>query len=772
MRLLLPITLASLSGLVGAQTLFEHQYGGTTLDVWMHPHPTVDGEFLVWTAEVGVKIRRFDTATGITTFEQIDDGFDIAGALHGIFISDDLRWGFAVGNDGQAFWATDLSTPSTWHQMDADLVPGNSHIWESFWDSGWEGSVWEREAWIAAEEGNLLHKPAGSNDFSLVTFTTPPPADSHFMCLDFADPDSQNPTLRAGLAGLRTPDQQDQPVPPPSIPAIYWTDDGLTWSPGEVFLAPDWQQGLHYDGDPIFLWGVDFVPGSTTDAYAVGGQHIGNGTGFAWYTEDGGREWYPLFHECNRFSPSGICPPFQPIQPPPAPCTGDTLVQGYWGGLHENDEFATLYDVTALADGSAVATGYAGGLFECPTWKGEWVDRANTHEFGTQPLWGITNEDSGTVNEIWLGGAFGDLRSSIDGGVTWQHEADDVLMRLADISFGSDTDGWVVGQFSRIAKSIDGGVSWEDQYRGAVSPELGGEWRAVHANDQNEVVAVGHTNGVGYTNGGVSQAAIAFTSNGGGTPGNCGWNDTPVLPVIPPFSSLRDVDSYGSGDFWAVGFVTDNAVSLALPIVLHSLDGGASWTQIAGFPPGFEVSGVSALDQNTVVVVGKDQYGKAMAFRTTNASAAMTWDDISPSQAGFTFPPLNAVDVFTKNGILAVGNSGAVLRFKAGLGRLTFFPGVYEQSGPVYGNTRYEEVEIVPGPGLPMIVIAGWKGTVLMFDSNGWRKPHTLTTDIIRGMSFRSQDLGWMTGRCSPPGLGVHTPNGFGDSTVVKFRTN
>ena len=229
---------------------FEALHGGNVLEAWAEPHPSVPGEFLAFTAEVGVRIRRIDTATDTISFEEIDDGEDIHGALHDVFISDDLRWGFAVGSDGQAYWATDLATPSTWHELNPIPEVAGNHLWGSFWDSDWEGSVWEREAWIVGEGPTLLHKPRGEVDFSEAVLTPPAPVNSKILSIDFGDLEGSD-DARFGAVGLftRTTDSNGVPMGAgDSVPAIYISSDGVSWVPASVELPQGWGTGRSTGG--------------------------------------------------------------------------------------------------------------------------------------------------------------------------------------------------------------------------------------------------------------------------------------------------------------------------------------------------------------------------------------------------------------------------------------------------------------------------------------------------------------------------------------------
>ena len=377
------------------------------------------------------------------SFEQIDDGEDIHGALHGVFIAEDLRWGFAVGNDGQAYWATDLATPSTWHQLDRIPAAYGEHLWESIWNDEWEGSVWEREAWIVGEGPTLLHKDAGETDFVPAAMVPAPPAGNGVLSIDFGDLHASAGS-RHGAVGLltQTTDGSGNPLGEgDTVAAIYVSADGVLWTPASVELPVGWGTG-HNFLDQLAIWGIDFVPGDPLKGFAVGGNAIGNTHGYSWSTVDGGQKWEPLYTVCTH--PSNLpCPPPNPIMPPPAPCTGDIPNAGAWGGTHLITDYATLYDVTAMPDGSALCVAYAGGVFRIDSTDGSihgWHDVADSFTFATAPLWGVSEATSIDAmgqpkHALFLGGTFGDMRRSDDGGATWQNVVGGKPSRLKDIVF-------------------------------------------------------------------------------------------------------------------------------------------------------------------------------------------------------------------------------------------------------------------------------------------------------------------------------------------------
>ena len=65
-------------------------------------------------------------------------------------------------------------------------------------------------------------------------------------------------------------------------------------------------------------------------------------------------------------------------------------------------------------------------------------------------------------NNGWICGYKGTIKSSTDGGNTWQQQQSGVSENLWDISFVSSLKGWICGANSTILKTTDGGKSWKN----------------------------------------------------------------------------------------------------------------------------------------------------------------------------------------------------------------------------------------------------------------------------------------------------------------------
>lgn len=64
---------------------------------------------------------------------------------------------------------------------------------------------------------------------------------------------------------------------------------------------------------------------------------------------------------------------------------------------------------------------------------------------------------------VWAVGPGGTILRSRDGGKSWEDKSLDRDVTLNGVSFGSDTEGWTVGEFGTILHTSDGGDTWQEQ---------------------------------------------------------------------------------------------------------------------------------------------------------------------------------------------------------------------------------------------------------------------------------------------------------------------
>lgn len=218
------------------------------------------------------------------------------------------------------------------------------------------------------------------------------------------------------------------------------------------------------------------------------------------------------------------------------------------------------------------------------------------------------------------------LASSTDGGENWSYRNIGATSRMNKMTFVNDNFGWIVGGNGLILKTIDGGTSWVSQNSG-ISTNL----QAVQFFDINNGYAVGNA-GVFLktTNGGTTwtkpfnnlsieiqnlffvnqntgwvigiNGAIMKTSNGGQS-----WS--------LQYSSINNPNNTFN---YGVYFVDENNGWVVGNYILHTTDGGITWTE-SKYSLYFLYHDVYFTDLNNGWVVGD----KGIVLQTTDGG--ITW---------------------------------------------------------------------------------------------------------------------------------------------------
>jgi photosystem II stability/assembly factor-like uncharacterized protein len=370
-------------------------------------------------------------------------------------------------------------------------------------------------------------------------------------------------------------------------------------------------------GDPVEIWDIEFAP--TTDlanAVVYASSGLGNGCGTIFHGTLGGTVWTQELHQCNGGLP---CPPSTTTC---VNSSGCTTVHGY-------DNFASLYSIHVIDAKNAVAVGYGAQVVKRDPVTQTWTDLSDRCAFGTQPLYHVMG-DRGSPQKVWSVGAFGALRRSVDGGVSWTELAGHGTWRLQEIAFANASEGWAVGQFFRIIHTSDGGATWCLQRQSACGGPAANLY-AIAAGDASNLVAVGAVDAA------TNKAMILQTSNGGG--GACptvvsGWAPPASITCNPASCAaldglaLNDVTCSGNNgttsEFWAVG---------SGGLVLRSTDGGLNWTQIplvvGGVTRTDDLEGVAFVSTSRGVVVGSNG-GLGKAYAVVTGGGTPVWVEITP----------------------------------------------------------------------------------------------------------------------------------------------
>ncbi len=707
-----------------AQALLQpdHVLGGFTNAVWMQRLPLLGGQpgaFRVWTAEDGSRIQMFDSTTGSLTENQVQPSTGSPQTLHDIYLDhfQDLVGeqvlGMAVGTGGEAL-CTMSPHIDRWQPFPTPPAAG-MELWACAVE---HVSQTQTTVWAAGEGPTLVCSGDRGQNWHNSILTPAVASNCVFTALDFAD---WSLPLRRGVVGN-------------NMGQIYYTDNGMTWQEARI-------DGKPVPNSPLVFWDIDWVPGSNTHAFAVGGRQEGNGDGFAWRTTDGGRTWQRVLTMFEKYKRAEV-----PVisYAPGHSCEGTTGTVPLGQNLHLN--YDTLYGCHAMQNGEAWFVAYGGQVWKYDPLLDATCDESDTARFATSPLWGIHGDGA---NEMFLSGQFGNLRRSTNGGGTWSEITMDNVWRLQDLVFFSDQVGYVVGQSRRIAKTTDAGATWEEQLAYYAAPIMGQSLNAIAGFDQNRLVAVGH-----HYNG--SNPVAFFTENGGAS---C-WGGSQLPPTVG-IHAMRDVaaagvnPANGKANFFVCGDAGASWSGL-----MRSTDGGATFRQV---PLGGVLASwrsIATIGSNVVLLVGEGpQAGSAAARITFDAqSVSPTWHDVTPSVAS---GPLDGV---AANGAaaIAVGEGGAVYEFDPISRRLV-------QIGTAGGDlsavsmTNYAGNVVAVAVGKGGAYWLGSPGAGVFPGTGAWRRGFSRTTDDLSGLSVLNVGGGlnvWMTGKNSR----------WGDSTVLNLR--
>jgi photosystem II stability/assembly factor-like uncharacterized protein len=213
----------------------------------------------------------------------------------------------------------------------------------------------------------------------------------------------------------------------------------------------------------------------------------------------------------------------------------------------------------------------------------------------------------------WASGANGTVLRTVDGGVNWQPRAVPGASTLdfRDVDAMSDHVAYVLsigpGEASRIFKTNDGGEHWDLQFQDngpAVFLDAMAFW------DADRGVAVGDSVG--------GALYILTTTNGGRT-----WTRLDAAPL--PAALPNEGAFAASGTNVAVSGRSDAWIATGASRVLHSTDGGRSWSVATTPVPSGESSGIFSVafrDRDHGVVVGGDYRDESAAV----SNAAITSD--------------------------------------------------------------------------------------------------------------------------------------------------
>jgi photosystem II stability/assembly factor-like uncharacterized protein len=709
------------SSLAAQGTYAEHTYGGFVNAVWLERIPLISGDpdgFRVWTAEDGSRIRFYDSVTDTTT--QMNVLSTSPQTLHDIYLDQypgtgvEALFGVAVGTGGEAVWWDSLGH-TNWKPFTTPPAPG-----KELWACAVEHEATGTTIWVSGEDHLLKISQDQGATWTDALWTTSPAPNAALTSLDFAD------WSLAGTNGIVGTDSGE----------LFFTTDGVTWTAGTL-------NGLPSPASPLVFWDIDFRPGSTTEAIAVGGRVEGGGEGFAWRTTDGGQTWNRVLTQLDAVGYTRV--PQTAVQPG-HPCTS---VPGLVLGQYTYNAYATLYGVHMRQNGQALIVGYGGQTWRYLPNKGYTVDASDTASFSTGPLWGAHGDGQ---QQIWLSGQFGTLRRTSDGGNTFESMSPNNSSRFRSLAFPTKDTGYVVGQSMRIQKTTDAGQTWTEQLAYKSGVNLGPGIESIAAYDVDHVVAI--------ANGFNGSDPVAFvTADGGAT---C-WTEVDLTQVVDQSQGGVALMDVAFGDLDGVTglptFYVSTSTTSAWSGLMRSVDGGLTWTETPT-PAGtdqFSWHGVAALGTTAVVLVGHNETANEMA-----AYVSLDADNPTPTWTSlFQNAPNGRLFGVAVNGatMIAVGSGGSVYEYSGGLL-------VPAQGSVGVTNATLRRARLGFDGLIIWAYVSGDDGTLMRsaLTTNQWDVLHPGTTDDILGLDLRLDNANnmdaWLTGR-SPR---------WGDSAVIHMR--
>jgi photosystem II stability/assembly factor-like uncharacterized protein len=648
----------------------------------------------LWTAEEGGRIQ-FSSDGGATWQAQATPNA-IDGYVRGIqFLRrgpNAGKLGWAVGSNGRLIVTTDGG--QVWSLFGEPLIYPADHAHAGqvcdLWDVYFQDA---QRGWVAGIGVLRSTQDGGVSWTDLLALNPNLPSSVEFYRFTFVGPGANQIAFAAAEPGL-----------------IVRSSDGVTW--GTALSVPDFCPTLPSD---LELWDIQFESsGSGGDiGYAVGGQ--GNQCGGMLFTPDGGATW-------TRES-SAVLPP-------------------------------TVYGVTALAGGVAIACSYGGRVYRrMPQQLPRWQDISATLNPPADnllvPLWGAAS-DGGP--HVWICGLMNLVYRSADGGDTWQRQRGAGTWRLRDIAFIDVDRGWAVAQQSTLLRTQDGGQTWVVELANPNAPNL------------NAIRFRGSTNGiaVGQPNPGQPPSLYAYDAS---APQPVWLASSVLAPPVPAPSNaaLQSVVWCAPLNLhaWAVG---------TKGVVMRSTDGsGLVWEYFEG------PNGTSGADFESIAFDGVDALYVTGMVRATGAALAyrlrypnLIWEDLSPGFAG----GWNAVaaapgDVYVA-GASAAGK-GAVYKFDSASP-----PGAphWDLVYPAPGNPAAQVFLCfaLVGNGAGRTLFAGGeRGAVLRLQGGAWTSLKSETSVTLSGLAFLRTRRGFAVGHGGLDGQGVGSSLALGDSALVAY---
>jgi photosystem II stability/assembly factor-like uncharacterized protein len=221
----------------------------------------------------------------------------------------------------------------------------------------------------------------------------------------------------------------------------------------------------------------------------------------------------------------------------------------------------------------------------------------------------------------WAVGSGGEIFATTNGGAIWTAQTSSTTEDLSAVHFIDAAEGWAVGDQRTILHTSDGGATWTAQSSGT-----GYDLTGVTFTDVQNGWATGQTF-TPYDD--YSSGVILHTTDGGQdwtTQYASTFDSNTTTPGIA-FSAAAFADAQHG---WAVGETQGSDAGYNQTVIMHTTDGGTTWTQQLDFSPHYTsmeddatLTSVACTDAEHAVAVGYDE-DNAEIWRTTNSGQNWT----------------------------------------------------------------------------------------------------------------------------------------------------
>ncbi len=264
------------------------------------------------------------------------------------------------------------------------------------------------------------------------------------------------------------------------------------------------------------------------------------------------------------------------------------------------------------------------------------------------------------------------------------------------VKFKDNFNGYVVGNYGGMIKTTDGGNTW-------LYLEKVITFEDIYRIDFPENATTGYAIGTVLRDRGVLK-----TTNGG--------EDWVFLPL--PSGS-------GQQFFWAMDFIDNNIGYVGgQGEIYRTNDGGASWQDVS-YP--ISIFGLTFLDSEVGFVAGYDLTVRGIILKTQ--SGGSNW-----VPKAFGFPCLRDIQFVTHDRLLAVGDTGTILKTEDG-----------GETWSILSGGAVQNLRAIHFPNNTIGYIAGATGTILKTSDGGnnWQLVNTNTTEGFVDIHFINSEIGY-----------------------------